>query len=87
MHRDLEPLSQLARGRIVHDKHSLGGQLRIDVQAPVESRGIGTPPMDQVALEDIPVLFVPPHLLLDHLLDSVGIVESRPPIACLHSES
>ena len=43
--------------------------------------------MDQVALEDVPVLFVPPHLLLDHLLDSVGIVESRPPIACLHSES
>jgi hypothetical protein len=43
--------------------------------------------MDQVALEDVSVLFVPPHLLLDHLLDSVGIVESRPPIACLHSES
>ena len=43
--------------------------------------------MDQIALEDVPVLFVPPYLLLDHLFDSVGIVESRSPIACLHSES
>ena len=72
---------------IEDDEHSTVFELGIDMERPVEVSAVGPSAVDNIAFEDVAILFVPIDLAADHVADTGSIVESQASITGLYAKS